>query len=895
MNRNRKTSLITGAAVALGALGGVTVSEGGASAATQVNVPNHADDGSATSLRGVIDAVNAAGGDWTLLLDPSLPYVINRDCQDGDADDNHGGDIDILTGGDVELRSTGSERALIWVVCQGERALDKHNGGSVWLDGVRITGGNTADGATGDQAGDLDGGDAEHGGAIRADGSVVLVDSELDGNRTGAGGSGAPNIVPGPGGHGGVGGSGGAIFATQDVVVYRSQIHGNETGNGGRGGNGSGAGNSGGNGGRSGESTIRAASITLVDTEVTDNVLGTGGSGGAGLGAGAPGGDGGAGGRGGALYASNVDLQYSTIARNHSGDGGQGGNGNGADGGNGGLGGSAGGVKGSTVTVKNATIHANVAGSGGAGGNGATDGSDGQGGGFFLDGASSFVFATVTANESASASNIAAPAGTPVDASVIGEGVGGPNCSNAFDVGLYSVVDDGSCGAAADSVEPALGLGALTDNGGLTGTRLPLLDGPLHARIPDDVCTGIAGIDDDQRREARPSWRCEPGAVDIPTPAASKFVPLAPTRVFDTREPGPATGFVGAGETRTVTFAGQAGIPTDGVVAVAFNLTVTQSNGPGYVTVAPSGDARPDTSNVNTIRAGQTAPNLVVVPLGDAGALDFFSSSGAHLIGDVVGYFEQASVSDDGRMVMLDPARLFDTREAGPYQGKFAAGETRSIDVTGMAGIPSEGVSAIVMNVTATEADAAGYVTAFPGDQSAPLASNLNLERAGDTTSNLAIVPVADDGTVSFFTLQGAHLLADVMAYVTDDAAPVATEGLFVPTAPSRVFDTRDDDAAPLAPGATITEEMTAGIADLSTAVWINLTGTEAAGPGYVTGWRAGGPQPLASNLNLTEAGVTRANAALMPHANGETSFFTLEGVHLLADSFGHVLGSAAS
>jgi hypothetical protein len=148
---------------------------------------------------------------------------------------------------------------------------------------------------------------------------------------------------------------------------------------------------------------------------------------------------------------------------------------------------------------------------------------------------------------------------------------------------------------------------------------------------------------------------------------------------------------------------------------------------------------------------------------------------------------------------------------------------------------------------------------------------------------------------VSFFTLQGAHLLADVMAYVTDGSAPVATEGLFVPTAPSRVFDTRDDDAPPPGAGATITEEMTAGIADLSTAVWINLTGTEAAGPGYVTGWRAGSPQPLASNLNLTEAGVTRANAALMPHANGETSFFTLERVHLVVDSFGHVLGSAAS
>lgn len=86
--------------------------------------------------------------------------------------------------------------------------------------------------------------------------------------------------------------------------------------------------------------------------------------------------------------------------------------------------------------------------------------------------------------------------------------------------------------------------------------------------------------------------------------------------------------------------------------------------------------------------------------------------------------------------------------------------------VLGEAGVPSEGVSAVVLNLTGTEAAAAGFVTAWPDGLPKPLASNLNLTGPGDTSANLVIVPVGAGGKVRFFSQSGAHLLADVFGYL---------------------------------------------------------------------------------------------------------------------------------
>ncbi|MFG3349599.1 FlgD immunoglobulin-like domain containing protein [Streptomyces sp. NPDC048018] len=116
------------------------------------------------------------------------------------------------------------------------------------------------------------------------------------------------------------------------------------------------------------------------------------------------------------------------------------------------------------------------------------------------------------------------------------------------------------------------------------------------------------------------------------------FTAMQPYRALDTRfyEPVPPAK-VGAGQTRNVWVGGQGVIPGD-VTAVAVNVTVTNPTAAGYVSVYPSGDRRPAVSSLN-FTAGQTVPNLVVVPVKD-GQITLYNHSGTvDLIVDVAGYY----------------------------------------------------------------------------------------------------------------------------------------------------------------------------------------------------------------------------------------------------------------
>ena len=80
------------------------------------------------------------------------------------------------------------------------------------------------------------------------------------------------------------------------------------------------------------------------------------------------------------------------------------------------------------------------------------------------------------------------------------------------------------------------------------------------------------------------------------------------------------------------------GVPA-GASGVIVNTTATQGTVPSYLTVYPSGAARPLASNLN-FRAGQDIPNLVIVKVGSGGNVRVYNDKGqAHVVFDVVGYF----------------------------------------------------------------------------------------------------------------------------------------------------------------------------------------------------------------------------------------------------------------
>lgn len=123
------------------------------------------------------------------------------------------------------------------------------------------------------------------------------------------------------------------------------------------------------------------------------------------------------------------------------------------------------------------------------------------------------------------------------------------------------------------------------------------------------------------------------------TATAGLFVPLEPSRVFDTRPGEPAAGPKGIVENdRTITprVAGVSGIPSD-AGGVVLNVTLIGS-GPGFATLWPAGSSRPTTSSVNVDRDGDVRPNGAIVRVGDDQRVGVYVLTTAHVVADAVGY-----------------------------------------------------------------------------------------------------------------------------------------------------------------------------------------------------------------------------------------------------------------
>jgi len=147
-------------------------------------------------------------------------------------------------------------------------------------------------------------------------------------------------------------------------------------------------------------------------------------------------------------------------------------------------------------------------------------------------------------------------------------------------------------------------------------------------------------------------------------PAGSDFQAVQPTRLADTRQSVDSAtvdglfkglGVLTAGSVMELPVAGRGGVPAD-ASAVALNVTVTEAQGSGFVTVYPCGQPRPNASALNYV-AGDTVANSVIVKIGAGGSVCLFTLGTVHLIADVTGYFPAGSAFQ-----AVQPTRLLDTR-----------------------------------------------------------------------------------------------------------------------------------------------------------------------------------------------------------------------------------------
>ncbi|HUP75618.1 MAG TPA: GerMN domain-containing protein [Acidimicrobiales bacterium] len=361
--------------------------------------------------------------------------------------------------------------------------------------------------------------------------------------------------------------------------------------------------------------------------------------------------------------------------------------------------------------------------------------------------------------------------------------------------------------------------------------------------------------------------------VIVESSTGGEFVPISPARLLDTRK---GLGVrVGPGETVTLPVAGREGVPSSGAAAVALNVTVTEPTATGFITVFPTDEQRPGTSNLN-VMPGRTVANMATVNLGRDGSVEFYNQSGhIHLVVDVLGWYTTETRPEAATFKPVGPTRVFDSRESRTTP--LAPGETVELNMSHL----GDGI-AYALNITVDQPTSTGYITAWPTGEDRRETSNLNFA-PGQTVANHAIIRT-NNGSLSLFNgSEGSvHLLVDVFGTFDDDHQGARFKGV----SPVRIVDTRNQ-GSPLVGGSTMAVPVDS-YAD-AVALVLNVTTVDATSHGYLTAYPDGqnATVPYVSNLNYTP-GVVVPNHVTVPLGPAGVRVYINAGqTHILVDLFG--------
>lgn len=385
--------------------------------------------------------------------------------------------------------------------------------------------------------------------------------------------------------------------------------------------------------------------------------------------------------------------------------------------------------------------------------------------------------------------------------------------------------------------------------------------------------------------------------------ATIQFEPLAaPQRIADTRADGDTVdeqferqGPIRSGKVMQLQIGGRAGVADD-AAAATINVTAAGAAGPGYLTVYPCDEDRPNSSNVNYF-AGTVRSNGVFAALDGQGRACIYALTTVDVIVDVNGWLP------DGVFDPLPaPQRIADTRTNGETVdgaseggGAVGAGKVLTVGVAGRAGIDADAATA-VLNVTVTDPSGPGYVTVYPCDVTRPVASNLNYA-AGDVTANSVVAKLDEQGRICLYTLASANLIVDVSGSLAGDYFT----GL---PSPKRLVDSRagndtvdgdvEGDGFRRA-GTTLQFPVVgrAGIPAEATAVALNVTAVGAASPGYLTLHPRNSNRPNASNVNYYGGGVYANTVVAAVGGGGDICLFASSDVDVVVDVAGYFIGDA--
>ncbi|MEU4762476.1 hypothetical protein AB0H12_04430 [Actinosynnema sp. NPDC023794] len=273
------------------------------------------------------------------------------------------------------------------------------------------------------------------------------------------------------------------------------------------------------------------------------------------------------------------------------------------------------------------------------------------------------------------------------------------------------------------------------------------------------------------------------GRACCSTVVGGQYHPLAsPVRLADTREWGigrlPADHYVNVSASWDAE-------TNPRIRAFAVNITATETHAAGFLTAwSGYGPSLPDTSTLN-YGAGSTVTNFAVVlsiPCADCGSgrgtpsIGVYTSQDAHVIVDIVGFYDDSSLSGGLRFEPTVPSRIADTRAGQGWPSALGTATTATIVAPDP--LAADDVWALATNVTAVQPTAPTFLTVWPAGYSGvgrPNTSNLN-PAVGAIVPNAVQTMIGPEYGFHVYNNYGStHILVDVVGTFYYDPPPSST------------------------------------------------------------------------------------------------------------------------
>jgi hypothetical protein len=248
-------------------------------------------------------------------------------------------------------------------------------------------------------------------------------------------------------------------------------------------------------------------------------------------------------------------------------------------------------------------------------------------------------------------------------------------------------------------------------------------------------------------------------------------------------------------------------------------------------------------------------------------------------------------LSGGGYVPLPNAASLLDTRNGtGGVSGPRGPASTTTIQVLGRAGVPADGVSAVMLRVVTVGPTAGTWLTLWPDGQPRPVTSNLNVPARGADLSNHAVVAVGANGKVAVYNNAGSvHIIVEVAGYFA--AVSGAGQSHYQPIAQTRLL-------SQVTIGGNQSRTLTAATGPVpasATAVALAVV-VSASAAGWMSVYATGGPVQSTGSFNFA-AGANQSAGIFKLGTGGQVTLLnrSSQTITVYVDALGYFSPAAGA